>query len=54
MTPSQQAKAEGLKNLKQVAEMVKKPSATLINWHRDAPELFNAVLKGCKVIQDCG
>jgi hypothetical protein len=50
MTPSQQAKAAGLKNLKQVSEMVKKPPATLINWHRDSPELFKIVLAGCKAV----
>jgi hypothetical protein len=47
MTPAQQAKAAGLKNLKQVSIMIKKPSATLINWHRDSPELFAIVIAGC-------
>ena len=56
MTPSQQAKAAGLKNLTQVSKMLGvkpngKPSTglnTLENWHRDKPELFKIVLLGCK------
>ena len=47
MSPSQQAKAAGLKSLSQVSEMTSKPLNTLINWHREAPELFKIVLAGC-------
>lgn len=55
MTPSQQAKAAGIKSLKQVSEMQGfKPCGrpvvsvqTLINWHRDKPLLFANVLAGC-------
>ena len=47
MTPAQQAKAAGLKNLTQVSKSVRKSLNTLTNWHRDAPELFKIVLLGC-------
>ena len=47
MTPSQQAKAAGLKNLLQVCELTGQSAQTLTNWHRDKPELFKIVLLGC-------
>lgn len=47
MTPSQQVKAAGLKNLKQMSQMVGKPTETIRNWHRDNSDLFNIVLLGC-------
>lgn len=48
MTPSQQAKAEGLKSLSQVSEMTGQSLQTLSNWAKNKPELFNIVLLGCK------
>ena len=47
MTPSQQAKSVGLKNLTQVSKMTGQSLNTLINWHRNKPELFEIVLEGC-------
>jgi len=47
MTPSQQAKAAGLKNLTQVSVTTGVSLNTLTNWHRDKPELFRIVLLGC-------
>ena len=47
MTPSQQAKSVGLKSLTQVSELTGQSLQTLINWHRDRPELFKIVLLGC-------
>jgi len=47
MTPSQQAKAAGLKNLLQVQQLTGQSAQTLTNWHRDKPELFKIVLLGC-------
>jgi hypothetical protein len=47
MTPSQQAKAAGLKSLTQVKQITGVSLNTLINWHRDKPELFRIVLLGC-------
>ena len=47
MTPSQQAKAAGLKNLLQVTSMTGTRAQTLINWHKRKPELFKIVLLGC-------
>jgi len=51
MTPSQQAKKAGLKNLLQVQQMTCQSAQTLTNWHRDKPELFKIVILGCKTLQ---
>ena len=48
LTPAQEAKAAGLKNLSHVAELTGQSLQTLINWHRSKPELFEVVLLGCK------
>jgi len=47
MTPSQQAKAAGLKNLTQVSEMTGQSLQTLTNWHKNKHGLFRIVLLGC-------
>lgn len=47
MTPSQLAKAAGLKSLSQAAEMTGQSPQTLTNWHKYKPELFTIVLLGC-------
>lgn len=47
MTPSQQAKALGLKSLTEVSELTGVSLQTLTNWHRDKPSLFRIVLLGC-------
>jgi hypothetical protein len=47
MTPSQQAKEAGLKNLLQVQKLTSVSAQTLTNWHKDKPELFKIVLLGC-------
>ena len=47
MTPSQQAKALGLKSLTRVSQITGVSLNTLTNWHRDKPELFRIVLLGC-------
>ena len=47
LTPSQQAKAEGLKSLSQVSELTGQSLQTLSNWAKDKPELFKIVLLGC-------
>jgi hypothetical protein len=49
MTASQQAKAAGLKSLKQVSELTGASAQTLINWHKHKPKLFAVVLLGVKV-----
>ena len=46
-TPSQQAKAAGIKNLAAVTQITGVSAQTLTNWHRDKPELFRVVLAGC-------
>lgn len=47
MTASKQAKAAGLKSLAQVSDITKQSNQTLINWHKNKPELFRIVLLGC-------
>ena len=52
MTASKQAKELGLKPLTKVSELTGQSLQTLINWHKDKPELFNIVLLGCYAIQN--
>lgn len=47
LTASQQAKAAGLKSLLQVQQLTRQSAQTLINWHRDKPDLFRVVIAGC-------
>jgi len=54
MTPSQQAKAVGLKSLLQVSEITGVSIQTLSNWAKDKPKLFCAVLAGCVSIRSAG
>lgn len=50
MTPSQQAKAEGLTGLSVVSKLTGVSLQTLSNWHKDKPNLFRVVLAGCRAI----
>lgn len=50
MTASQLAKQHGF-NLKKVEELTGLSRQTLINWHRDRPELFKIIILGCKANQ---
>lgn len=52
MTASQQAKAAGLKSLLQVQQLTGQSAQTLINWHRDKPELFHVVVAGCVYLKN--
>ena len=47
MTPSQQAKEAGLKNLREVQDITGQSAQTLTNWQKHKPELFKIVLIGC-------
>jgi len=47
MTPSQQAKAAGLKSLSQVSQITGVSLQTLTNWHRNKQHLFRIVIRGC-------
>ena len=49
MTPSQKAKAAGLKSLLQVSELTGVSIQTLSNWAKNKPGLFQVVLMGCVV-----
>lgn len=51
MTPSEQCKAAGLKSLAEVAKTSGVSVQTLINWHRDKPELFATVVAGAVAIK---
>jgi len=46
-TPSQTIKHHGLKSLNQVSELTGQSPQTLINWHKNKPELFMVVVRGC-------
>jgi hypothetical protein len=46
MTPSEQCKKAGLKSLAELSQITDTSVQTLINWHRDKPALFDAVLIG--------
>jgi len=47
MTPSQQAKAAGLKSLAAVSRQTHVAVSTLKDWHRNKPVLFRIVIAGC-------
>ena len=47
MTPSQKAKAAGLKSLSQVSKMTGTSLQTLANWSKNKPQLFRIVISGC-------
>jgi hypothetical protein len=47
MTPSEQCKYSGLNSLTEVSERTKVSVQTLINWHKNKPELFQVVIDGC-------
>ena len=46
MTPSEQAKAAGLKSLAELAKISGVSVQTLINWHKKKPVLFAVVVAG--------
>lgn len=46
MTASQKAKSMGLRSLTEVSEHTGTSLQTLINWHKNKPELFNVVCLG--------
>lgn len=52
MTPSQQAKAAGLKSLAVVQEMTGQSAQTLSNWAKNKPDLLRVVLAGCRALQE--
>jgi hypothetical protein len=52
MTPSQQAKQAGLKNLLEVSKISQVSEQTLINWHANKPQLFAVVIAGCLKLKE--
>ena len=52
MTPSQIAKAAGLKSLLEVSELTKVSGQTLNNWALHKPDLFAVVIAGCVATLD--
>jgi hypothetical protein len=50
LTPSQQAKATGLKSLAEVTRVTGMPRSTLNDWHKDKPRCFEAILEGARVL----
>lgn len=51
MTPSQAAKAAGLKSLSKASRMTGVSLQTLTNWHKHKPKLFAVVIAGCVALQ---
>ena len=51
-TPSQIAKAAGLKSLLEVSELTKVSGQTLNNWALHKPDLFAVVIAGCVATLD--
>jgi hypothetical protein len=52
MTPSEQCKQAGLKSLAEVVRMTGVSEQTLINWHRNKPQLFSVVVAGCASLRN--
>ena len=48
MTPSQAAKAAGLKNLAEMSTLTGYERHTLAQWHKSRPVVFEALLLWCK------
>lgn len=46
MSPSEQCKAAGLRSLAELSRISHTSERTLINWHRDKPELFKVAIAG--------
>jgi hypothetical protein len=46
MTPSEQCKAAGLSGLAELVRITGESKQTLINWHRNKPQLFKVVISG--------
>ncbi|WP_221794631.1 hypothetical protein [Oceanobacter mangrovi] len=46
MTPSEQCKAAGLTGLAELVRTTGESKQTLINWHRNKPQLFKIVVSG--------
>jgi len=47
MTPSQQAKAAGLKSLAALSRQTRIAVSTLKDWHKDKPVQFMILIAGC-------
>ena len=47
ITPSKQAKAAGLKSLRQASQITGVPERTLYDWFKDKRKLFDTVILGC-------
>ena len=47
MSASRQAKAAGLRSLRQVSMITGVSEQTLINWHNDKPKQFDITILGC-------
>lgn len=52
MKASEHCKQAGLKSLKQLSDLTHTSPQTLINWHKNKPELFAVVVAGAVVISN--
>ena len=46
--PSTICKEAGFKSLKEVAKLAKVSPQTLINWHKNRPDVFKALVEGLR------
>lgn len=54
MTPSQQCKRAGLDSLAELSRLTGVQQRTLINWHKDKPQLFAVLVVGAVAYRDKG
>ena len=52
MKPSEQCKNAGLESLAELVEISWASEQTLINWHKNKPDLFAVVIAGAKAIKE--
>jgi hypothetical protein len=53
-TPSQQAKAAGLKSLRELSDISDVSTRTLENWHKERPHRFAVMLAGAVEVKAKG
>ena len=52
MKPSEQCKEAGLKSLAELVEISGVSEQTLINWHKNKPDLFAVVIAGAQAMKE--
>lgn len=52
LKPSEQCKKAGLSSLAELVKITKQSEQTLINWHKNKPELFAVLVAGAVSVKD--